>query len=211
MFHNLPSLLLILILCVCIVVIVLIVRYFFKGYHKTIEDFHVSENITDSFTDFIESVEGIPQLQVVEVNAKEVFTLTSNSEILWHLVSLPTVKIICTAQVTFIYYISLTEDWHVALTEDTLTVLTPEIQFNKPSINVSTLECDYLKKSILRNNTHAKEILISQLHILAYQRAKQKIPYIRDTARSSIRTFLTSFLSQFNIKYEKIHIGITAQ
>jgi hypothetical protein len=150
--------------------------------------------VATTFTSYASEVRGTSYLQFATLEQKERFERTDSASTLWGQLELPDVVVEATAETEYTYYLDLDGPWKFELAEDTIQVLAPEIRFNRPAIDPSTLRYEIRRDSLLRDEARALAQLRSGLSQMAEARARDNIPLIREIGRRKTEEFVANWL-----------------
>jgi hypothetical protein len=153
-----------------------------------------SGTVTTRFISYATEVSGENRLQFATLKEMEVFERTDSATVLWGQLKLPDVVVRARAPVEYTYYLDLNEPWELTLEGGTVTVHTPEIRFNSPSIDVSEIHYEVASGSMLRDEDVALQNLARGLSGLAKQRAQQNIALVREVGRKKTEEFIRNWL-----------------
>ena len=151
-----------------------------------------TRTISTTFASTATEVRGTKRLQVAELSQVEVVERRDATELFG--VSLPDVVVSARAPVTFTYFLDLGGKWDFDLAERTVAVLTPEIGWNEPAVDVSKLTIKTTESSILRDEGPVVEELRASLTAVFRQRARRNVPLVRETARRQAEEFVRAWL-----------------
>ncbi len=144
--------------------------------------------------DEITEVSGSNYLQVAKLNSTEAFNRKDTRNIMWDMIGLPDVEVQIQAPVEFTFYLDLKEEWDFKWRESDygITVLAPEIRCNTPAIDVSRMNINITKSSILRfDEKKIREKFKKEVTTALIDRSDRKIPLIREIARNETKNFVS--------------------
>jgi len=139
-------------------------------------------------------LENTQYFQFKKVRQTEIFTHTDQAVTGFGYLPLPDVIVEARAPVEYTYYLDLSDAWRFLLEGDTVHVLTPDIHYNKPAVDVSKLEYQVRKDSFFRDSDAALEHLRKSLSSLAYLKAAENLKLVRSTGREPVAEFVQSWL-----------------
>ena len=151
--------------------------------------------VTTSFVSYATEATGVNRLQVAELRQLELFEQTDEATVLWGQLHLPVLVVRARAPVDYTYFVDLDERWDFRLDEDRIRVLAPDIEFNRPSVDVSELEYEVAEDSLLRDEDEALDRLRSGLTEMSQRRAREHVTLIRELARQEVREFVSGWLA----------------
>jgi hypothetical protein len=169
-----------------------------------------SGTIQTSFTSHATEVTGSSFLQFATLDEVEVFERTDRAAVLWGQLQLPDVVVRATAPVQYTYYLDLEQPWRFELTEgDRILVLAPEIQFNRPAIDVSRLDYEVRAQSMLRDERKALGQLRLGLVEMARERAHDNVELVREIGRRKTEEFVEGWLfHDFGETARRYHVEV---
>ncbi len=150
--------------------------------------------ITTTFISYATQVSGSNYLQFATLDQVELFQRTDSATALWGRLDLPDVVVEATAEVQYTYYLDLNGRWSLELDGDRIRVIAPEIQFNRPALDPSTLSYEIRQDSVLRDADVAVEKLRSGLSTMSQKRAVDNIPLVREIGRRKTEEFVANWL-----------------
>ncbi len=172
----------------------------------------ISENfssgkVVDKFYSYVEKIEGSNKLQVASIKTVDRFSKKDSQSILWNLISLPDVIIEIQVPVEYNYFVDLKDKWEFSWEESdsTILVVAPRINFFTPAVDISGMEIIERKSSVLRDVDKVKEDLRQELSEKLEVVARNKIPLIREIARSEVKQFLITWFN--NSYFKNIKLG----
>lgn len=154
-----------------------------------------SGTVTTSFSSYATEATGVSRLQVAELRQTEVFEQTDEATILWGQLELPDLIVRAVAPVDYTYYLDLEKRWDFSLDGRRIRVTAPEIEFNRPAVDVSSLTYDVAGDSLLRDEEGALERLRSGLTEMSLRRADENVSLIRELARRETEAFVRDWLA----------------
>jgi hypothetical protein len=152
--------------------------------------------VTTSFVSTATTLSGSQYLQIATVSQQETFTRRDESSLAYGYVPLPDVIVEATAPVTYTYYLDLNDHWEFKIENGVITVIAPDIKFNKPAVDASRIAYEVKKNSLFRNTTEAMENLKGSITSLSYTKARQNISLVRDTSRHQTEQFVQNWLAK---------------
>jgi hypothetical protein len=153
-------------------------------------------NITTTFTSYATTISGSQYLQFATLSQHETFTRKDESSVAFGYIPLPDVIVEASAPVSYTYYLDLNARWDFALQDGVILVTAPDIKYNRPSVDVSSITYEVKKNSLLRNTTEAMENLRNSITWLSYKKAEANIELVRETGRKQTETFVENWLSK---------------
>ena len=153
-----------------------------------------SGTVTTRFISYAAEMSGSNYLQFANLKQVEVFERTDSATVLWGQFALPDVVVRAEAPVEYTYYLDLDERWEILIENQTVLVHAPEIRFNAPAIDVSSLRYDVADRSVFRDEDYALENLKSGLSELSKMRARENITLVRELGRKKTQDFIRSWL-----------------
>ena len=153
-------------------------------------------SVTTTFTSYATTISGSQYLQFATLSQQEVFTRKDESSMAFGYIPLPDVIVEATAPVTYTYYLDLNARWDFRLQDGVIYVIAPNIKYNKPAVDVSRIDYEVKKNSLIRNTTEAMENLKSSITWLSYKKAEANIGLVRETGRKQTETFVHNWLAK---------------
>jgi hypothetical protein len=153
-------------------------------------------SITTTFTSYATSVNGSEFLQFATVSQEERFQRTDEASTAFGYIPLPEVIVEANAPVTYTYYLDLKDRWEFRLKDGTITVIAPNIKFNKPAVDASRITYEVKKDSLIRDTHQALEDLKGSITSMVNQKARQNIPLVRETGRKETQAFVENWLAK---------------
>ncbi len=154
----------------------------------------VQGNVSTEFREFCTEVHPNLALQVATLKETEQFTRSDEAAV--GSIPLPEVVVSVTAPVEYTYYLSLDEKWQFNLKDNVLTVYAPNPKANKPSFDVSNMEWEVKKDSLIRRTSQVKEDLKRSLMPLAASRARAHMGLVKETARAQVSVFVERWIAE---------------
>lgn len=154
----------------------------------------LQRNVSTEFREFCTEVHPNLALQVATLKQTEQFTRSDEAVV--GSIPLPEVVISVTAPVEYTYYLSLDEKWEFKLKDNVLTVFAPNPKANKPSFDVSNMEWEVKKNSLIRRTSQVKEDLKQSLMPLASSRARAHMNLVKETARTQVTVFVQRWVAE---------------
>ena len=152
----------------------------------------VKGTVTTQFQEYCTEIH--PNLSLQVATLKEVEQFTCSDEAVIGNIPLPEVIVRVTAPVEYIYHLDLNDKWEFNLRGDVLTVWVPELRANKPSFDVSNMNWEVQKDSLIRNTSRVREELRQSLMPLAMGRGRAHVKLVCETARVQVTTFVEKWL-----------------
>ncbi len=152
----------------------------------------VKGTVTTQFQEYCTEIH--PNLSLQVATLKEVEQFTRSDEAVIGNIPLPEVIVRVTAPVEYIYHLDLNDKWEFNLRGDVLTVWAPELRANKPSFDVSNMNWEVQKDSLIRNTSRVREELRQSLMPLAMGRGRAHVKLVRETARVQVTIFVEKWL-----------------
>lgn len=152
--------------------------------------------VTTSFRGYATEVQGTTRLQFAELRETEVFERRDEAAVLWGTLRLPDVVVEAQAPVEYTYFVDLEKEWRFRLVGRDVFVQAPPIEWNKPAVDVSALRYEVRAGSVFRDERLVQERLRDQLTTLAILRARQHVPFVRETGRRKVEAFVETWLVQ---------------
>ncbi len=152
--------------------------------------------ITTTFTSYATSISGSQFLQFATLTQNEKFTRRDEASVGFGYIPLPDIIVEANAPVTYTYYLDLNDRWEFLLQDGEILVTAPRIRFNKPAVDVSRIQYEVKKDSLLRKTGEAMESLKSSITYLSYKRAETNIDLVRETGRRQTEAFVRNWLGK---------------
>lgn len=152
--------------------------------------------VTTSFLSYATELKGSSFLQFATVRQTEVFERRDAASTLWGSLELPEVVVRATAPVETTYYLDFDGRWDFRSDGRRIIVVPPPIRFNAPSVDVSKLRYEIAAGSLLRDEQQSLDRLREGITHMAYQRARENIPLVRETARREVGDFVRVWLAE---------------
>ena len=152
--------------------------------------------ITTTFTSYATTVSGSQFLQFATLSQHERFTRTDEASTAFGYIPLPDVIVEANAPVTYTYFLDLNDKWEFKLRDGVLTVIAPNIKFNKPAVDASGITYEVKKDSLIRDSHQALEALKESISWMASQKARSNIELVRETGRKQTQTFVQNWLQR---------------
>jgi len=146
--------------------------------------------VTTTFTSYATEMSGSQRLQIATLTQHETFTRKDESSTGFGYIPLPEIVVQAEAPVTYTYYLDLNDRWDFELKNGVILVTAPDIQYNKPAVDVSGITYEVKKDSMLRSTGSAFESLKNSITWLAYKKAEANIGLVRDTGRRQTELFV---------------------
>ena len=152
--------------------------------------------VTTTFRSYATEVTGTTRLQFAELRQEELFERRDTEAVLWGALSLPDVVVEARAPVTYTYFLDLDEEWRFRLEGRDVLVVAPPVEWNRPAVDVSALRLTVREGSVFRDENLALDRLRSELTPLLDRRARQHVPFVRETGRRKVEAFVETWLVQ---------------
>jgi hypothetical protein len=152
--------------------------------------------ITTTFTSYATSVSGSQFLQFASLSQEERFRRTDEASTGFGYIPLPDVIVEANAPVTYTYYLDLNDKWEFTLKDGAITVVAPNIRFNKPAVDASRITYEVKKDSLIRDTHQAMEGLKQSITSMVNQRAQENIHLVRETGRRQTEAFVRNWLAR---------------
>ena len=149
--------------------------------------------ITTSFVSYATTISNQHYLQFATLKQTEIFTREQPGTVFGYPV-LPDIVVEARAPVDYTYYLDLNAKWQFQVRDNVLYVFAPPIKFNKPAVDASLISYE-VKKGYLKT-AEAQQDLKKSITGLAYARAKENIPLVRETGRRQTAEFVEKWLSK---------------
>jgi hypothetical protein len=150
--------------------------------------------VTTTFRSYATEVTGTTRLQFAELRQQEVFERRDTEAIFWGALSLPDVVVEARAPVTYTYFLDLEKEWRFRFDGRDVLVVAPPVEWNRPAVDVSALSFAVREGSVFRNPDVAQERLRAQLTPLLERRAREHVPFVRETGRRKVEEFVDTWL-----------------
>ena len=152
--------------------------------------------ITTTFTSYATSVSGSQFLQFATLAQEERFQRTDQASTGFGYIPLPDIIVEANAPVTYTYYLDLNDKWEFKLKGGAITVIAPNIKFNKPAVDASRITYEVKKDSLIRDTHLAMEGLKRSITSMANQKAQDNIGLVRETGRKQTEAFVRDWLAR---------------
>jgi hypothetical protein len=152
--------------------------------------------VTTTFTSTATSMSGSQFLQIATLSQQEIFTRKDESSLAYGYLPLPDVIVEASAPVSYTYYLDLNAKWDFVLKDGVISVVAPDIKFNKPAVDVSRLAWEVKKDSLFRKTGEAMDNLKSSITWLSYKKAAMNVELVRETGRHQTELFVQNWLSR---------------
>ncbi len=152
--------------------------------------------VTTTFTSTATSMSGSQYLQVATLSQQETFTRKDESSLAYGYLPLPDVIVEASAPVSYTYYLDLNAKWDFHLKDGVISVVAPDIRFNKPAVDVSRLTWEVKKDSMFRKTGEAMESLKGSITWLSYKKAGANAELVRETGRRQTELFVQNWLAR---------------
>lgn len=152
--------------------------------------------ITTTFASSATTLSGSQYLQIATLSQLETFTRKDESTVAFGYIPLPDVIVQATAPVSYTYYLDLNAHWDFRLQDGVLSVVAPDIKFNKPAVDVSRITYEVKKNSIIRNTSEAMANLKDSITWLSIKKAQTNVELVRDTGRRQTELFVQHWLEK---------------
>jgi hypothetical protein len=150
--------------------------------------------VTTTFRSYATQVTGTTRLQFAELRQEELFERRDSEAVLWGTLALPDVVVEARAPVTYTYFLDLEREWRFRLEGRDVLVVAPPIEWNRPAVDVSALRFTVREGSVLRDEQLALGRLRAELTPLLDRRARQHVPFVRETGRRKVEAFVETWL-----------------
>lgn len=154
----------------------------------------VHGTVSTEFREYCSETHTNLSLQVTTLKQVEQFTRKDEASI--GNIPLPDVVVSVTAPVDYTYFVDLDRNWDFKLKDDVVTVIVPDVLFNRPSFDVSRLEWEVKQDSVFRRTRQVQENLKQSLMPLAIKRGKLHAAQVKEAARAQVSVFLQRWLKQ---------------
>jgi hypothetical protein len=152
--------------------------------------------VNTTFTSYATSVSGSQFLQFATLTQEERFRRTDEASTAFGYIPLPDVVVEADAPVTYTYYLDLNDKWDFTLKDGVVTVVAPNIKFNKPAVDASRITYEIKKDSLIRDTRQALEALKQSISSMAYQKAAANIDLVRENGRRQTELFVQNWLAR---------------
>lgn len=151
--------------------------------------------VASRWESYVAETEGTNRLQVARLRTVETVTRTDKKTIAWDMIILPDLTIRMEAPVEYVFYLDLEGSWEFFWNENEggITVLAPEIRYNRPAVDISNMRFTTLEGSLLRREKPVRNRFVRDMTRVLRTKAGEKIPQIRETARDEVRTFVQNW------------------
>jgi hypothetical protein len=150
--------------------------------------------VTTSFISYATTLASSQYFQFATLRQMELFEQKDEATTAFGYVSLPDVIIEARAPVEYTYYLDLNAQWDLLLKDGVVHVVAPPIKYNKPAVDVSKLEFEVRKGSVLRRTAQAEENLKQSITYLSHRKARENINLVRETGRKQTGDFVEKWL-----------------
>ena len=150
--------------------------------------------VTTTFRSYATEVTGTTRLQFAELRLQEVFERRDTEAIFWGALSLPDVVVEARAPVAYTYFLDLQKEWRFRLEGRDVLVVAPPVEWNRPAVDVSAMSFAVREGSVFRNPDVAKDRLRAELTPLLERRAREHVPFVRETGRRKVEEFVETWL-----------------
>lgn len=151
-------------------------------------------SITMALTSTGTKLESTKHFQFKRLTQTEIFTHTDQSSTAFGYIPLPEVIVEARAPVEYIYYLDLEAPWRLVVRDRIVHVFTPQIFFNKPSVDVSKIVFEVKRGSLFRDTESARDNLQKSISSLSYLKARENLGLVRDTGREPVADFVRQWL-----------------
>jgi hypothetical protein len=152
--------------------------------------------ITTTFTSYATTIAGSEYLQVATLSQQERFQRTDEATTAFGYIPLPEIIVEADAPVTYTYYLDLNDRWEFRLKDGVITVIAPNLKFNKPAVDASRINYEIKKDSLIRDTQSALVQLKASITSLAALKARQNIGLVRETGRRQTEAFVENWLAR---------------
>lgn len=172
--------------------------------HSQVELYN--EQITEKFVTTIQQLTGKQSLYVAKLQTVEVVERTSATKALG--ISLPSVMLEAKIPVEYNYYISLSGGWRFEVHNKELRVFPPELSSSRPAIDLSKMQFNIKKGSVLRNQKELMKKFESDIPGFLIERAIQHRESVREEARRSVEEFIRNWIltSMAPLEVEQVRV-----
>jgi len=150
--------------------------------------------VTTSFVSYATSLTNQQYFQFATLKQMEIFTQKEAPSTGFGYIPLPEVVVEARVPVEYTYYLDLNGKWEFVLQDNVIYVFAPQIQFNKPAVDVSRLTYE-VKKGYLKSDD-AQERLKSSITSLVILKAKDNVSLVRETGRKQTEDFVETWLAK---------------
>jgi hypothetical protein len=152
--------------------------------------------VTTTFRGYATEIEGTSRLEFAQLRQLEVFERRDAAAVLWGTLKLPDVVVEARAPVEYTYYLDLDKEWRFRLEGREVLVTAPQVEFNRPSVDVSALQFEVREGSVFRDEKLVQDALRGELTGLSMRRAREHIPLVREAGRRKVEAFVETWLVQ---------------
>lgn len=165
-----------------------------------------NEQITEKFATTIQQLTGKQSLYVAKLQTVEVVERTSAAKALG--ISLPSVILEAKIPVEYNYYISLSGGWRFEVQDKELRVFPPELTSSRPAIDLSKMQFNIKKGSVLRNQKELMKKFESDIPGFLIERAIQHRDSVREEARKSVEECIRNWIltSMAPLEVERVRV-----
>ena len=165
-----------------------------------------SGKVINDFHDYILKIEGSNRLQVASLKSFDSFSKSDSKNIFWDLIKLPDVVVEFQAPIEYTYFIDMTKKWEFRWKEkeQVVVAVSPPLEPGTPAVDVSNMKIIVREGSFLRDADEVKEKLKNEMTGRLLQVAAEKIPSIRETARTEAKKFLQDWFMNFYFKNSEV-------
>lgn len=150
--------------------------------------------VTTTFRGYATEIEGTSRLEFAQLRQLEVFERRDAAAVLWGTFNLPDVVVEARAPVEYTYYLDLDKEWRFRLEGQEVLVTAPQVEFNRPSVDVSALQFEVREGSVFRDEKLALDALRAELTGLSLRRAREHVPLVREAGRRKVEAFVETWL-----------------
>lgn len=161
-----------------------------------------SGNVVTEFRSYGNKVTGVQRFQVATLEATEILTKIDLYSLNPFDFKIGSVLIEAIIPVEYNYYLDFNDKWNFEWDESLLSikVVVPKIKPNKPAVDISKMRINVLEGGFLRDKDEVKDSLLSSLTDTLSQKAYKNIPEVKESARQSVKHFISTWLNQFLFK-----------
>lgn len=168
-----------------------------------------TKHVKARFDSYVVGLRSRNSLQVALLNTQEEFVLTSEKKLLTYLPG-GTVEVAARVPCEIIYNIALKDaKWLFMVTDNgrRLSVVAPEIEFNRPAVDLARYDLRVVKYSYIRDEEEALQLLQSQIPEKLDEIGEKNIDSVKDTARISVKDFVEGWLlASFDGKKQELPV-----
>lgn len=154
------------------------------------------EQTQNMFASYVVGLQGQNHLQVARLQTSEEFAVTSEKRIL-NFFPGGTVEISARVPCQIVYTVALKDaEWRFLVKDlgKRLIVIAPDLEFNRPAVDLAKYELRVDKSSLIRDTEEVKALLQSQIPDYLDEVGRKNRDSVRDTARLAIKDFIENWL-----------------